>query len=249
SIRGGRAPSGGWRPRSYDDGDITPTNEAAVALHEGGGTLPRPRGLVRPRPIAKITAKTRPTTNDGTTMVQVVKRPPSPPKRQSSRADLHSTASSPSLSLPAYPSGSRVAMARMQPKLHHSVEVNPGLESSSSTESDSLPFANENAGTIKQRAARPHPTLTTMDYPNQIPTSIVSVICASKESSALSSSAFHSASRSSTIHDLVTKFETTETAAGQEPADVLNDIGNMLANLTDELDAMLEEEKRQGLSQ
>lgn len=38
-------------------------------------------------------------------------------------------------------------------------------------------------------------------------------------------------------------------ATGQEPADVLNDIGNMLANLTDELDAMLEEEKRQGLNQ
>lgn len=36
-------------------------------------------------------------------------------------------------------------------------------------------------------------------------------------------------------------------AARAEPADVLNDIGNMLANLTDELDAMLEEEKRQGL--
>lgn len=35
---------------------------------------------------------------------------------------------------------------------------------------------------------------------------------------------------------------------GSEPADVLNDIGNMLANLTDELDAMLEEEKRQGLN-
>lgn len=34
----------------------------------------------------------------------------------------------------------------------------------------------------------------------------------------------------------------------KEPADVLNDIGNMLANLTDELDAMLEEEKRQGLN-
>jgi len=40
-----------------------------------------------------------------------------------------------------------------------------------------------------------------------------------------------------------------ERATGQEPADVLNDIGNMLANLTDELDAMLEEEKRQGLNQ
>lgn len=200
------APSGGWRPRSYDDGDITPTNEAAVTLHEGGGTLPRPRGLVRPRPVAKITAKTRPTTNDGSTFIipdfekpssfcgtykslprdlidiskynleqyspgtggglyvsesgpptstiignespccTPKKRPPSPPKRQSSRVgdlpselrgqggsdvvidcsgpvpkasssstsstnttvvtvDLHSTASSPSLSLPAYPSG------------------------------------------------------------------------------------------------------------------------------------------------
>lgn len=29
---------------------------------------------------------------------------------------------------------------------------------------------------------------------------------------------------------------------------ILNDIGNMLANLTDELDAMLEEEKRAGLN-
>lgn len=48
-------PPPGWRPRSYDDGDITPTNEA-LPLHEGGGTLPRPRGLVRPRPIAKIPA-------------------------------------------------------------------------------------------------------------------------------------------------------------------------------------------------
>lgn len=34
----------------------------------------------------------------------------------------------------------------------------------------------------------------------------------------------------------------------KEPVDVLDDIGNMLANLTDELDAMLEEEKRQGLN-
>lgn len=31
-------------------------------------------------------------------------------------------------------------------------------------------------------------------------------------------------------------------------SNVLNDIGNMLANLTDELDAMLEEEKRVGLN-
>ena len=44
-------------------------------------------------------------------------------------------------------------------------------QSSSSTESDSLPFANENAGTIKQRAARPHAALPTMDYqkPGEVP--------------------------------------------------------------------------------
>lgn len=65
-------------------------------------------------------------------------------------------------------------------------------QSNSSTESDSLPFANDNAGTIKQARA------------------------------------------GHVAH------------AGH--ADVLSDIGHMLANLTDELDAMLEEEKRQGLA-
>lgn len=47
-----------------------------------------------------------------------------------------------------------------------------------------------------------------------------------------------------TPHTLPEKDEGKST----EPVDVLNDIGNMLANLTDELDAMLEEEKRQGLA-
>lgn len=36
--------------------------------------------------------------------------------------------------------------------------------------------------------------------------------------------------------------------ATNDSANVLNDIGNMLANLTDELDAMLEEEKRAGIN-
>lgn len=43
-----------WRPRSYEDGDLTPTNDAS-AVDAGGGTLPRPRHcLVRPRPVAKV---------------------------------------------------------------------------------------------------------------------------------------------------------------------------------------------------
>lgn len=46
-----------WRPqqKSFEDGDVTPTNETTI-LHECGGTLPRPRGLVKPRLVAKIPA-------------------------------------------------------------------------------------------------------------------------------------------------------------------------------------------------
>ncbi|XP_037073919.1 caskin-2-like, partial [Pollicipes pollicipes] len=48
-----------WR-RSFEDGDVTPTNEPA--LLDGAGTLPRPRApAARPRPVAKIVAKTRDT--------------------------------------------------------------------------------------------------------------------------------------------------------------------------------------------
>lgn len=41
-----------WR-RSFDDGDITPTNEIMEANNEGGGTLPRQRSN-RQRPVAKV---------------------------------------------------------------------------------------------------------------------------------------------------------------------------------------------------
>lgn len=41
---------------------------------------------------------------------------------------------------------------------------------------------------------------------------------------------------------------TIQTPGQKVSVNVLNDIGNMLANLTDELDAMLEEEKRIGLN-
>lgn len=111
------------------------------------------------------------------------------------------------------------------------------MQSSSSTESDSLPFANENAGTIRTRAggaaarqtefASPKPprvgaTNATIPPPHPSPTP---------------------------IRQQATNMVAAATASARqqraEPADVLNDIGNMLANLTDELDAMLEEEKRQ----
>ena len=262
-------PMHGWR-RSYDDGDLTPTNElASMALHEGGGTLPRPRGPGRPRPVAKVSAN--PSIFSNQTLSRdwdsPRKRPPSPPKRQSSRCgDLSDSCDSvdgggriitttvelhhplpaypspcpsqsfddlplpppPAPSTPPYvqrpswssnPSDELIATLSKQPGRTGS---DASFKSSSSTESDSLPFANENAGTIKQRANRPHPTLSNLDCKDagphkQTPQHRPSIIELKKE-------------------------------GPQEPADVLNDIGNMLANLTDELDAMLEEEKRQGLN-
>lgn len=106
------------------------------------------------------------------------------------------------------------------------------MQSSSSTESDSIPFANENAGTIKQNRSqiggRPH----TVDY--------------SRTGIGLTNLPPRNPDiKPTTPHSLP---EHKDEGKNSEPVDVLNDIGNMLANLTDELDAMLEEEKRQGLS-
>lgn len=277
----------GWR-RSYDDGDLTPTNElASMALHEGGGTLPRQRGPGRPRPVAKVAANQSSLTFNASQVTLLArdwdsprKRPPSPPKRQSSsgnvaRCDLSDSCDSVDGGgrlitttvelhhpLPAYPSPCRPspsqesfddlplppppapstppsASAPRQASwgggsapdeiLLASLAKQPGrtgsdasFKSSSSTESDSLPFANENAGTIKQRANRPHPNLASLD---------------GKDGVSHKQSLQHRPSIMEMKKD-----------GPQEPSDVLNDIGNMLANLTDELDAMLEEEKRQGLN-
>ncbi|KAG5335069.1 CSKI1 protein, partial [Acromyrmex charruanus] len=279
-----------WRPRSFEDGDLTPTNDSIVDA--GGGTLPRPRHcLVRPRPVAKVTAtpgqyKSLP--RDLNNKYQLTyglessphlpKRcPPSPPRRQSSRDTtsssviavggsvigdvvidcsgpvptascddhlihhhqhlLHHPSPPPPAPTPVPTSASSTPPQLNRPSssmsrswgsvsvnineeheliaslaLQHRNGSDASFKSSSSTESDSLPFANENAGTIKQRANR------AQEYITGGPNSSISGHIVNHHSN------------------------------GGEPADVLNDIGNMLANLTDELDAMLEEEKRQGLN-
>jgi hypothetical protein len=94
------------------------------------------------------------------------------------------------------------------------------FQSSSSTESDSLPFANENAGTIRTRAGGNN------NRPSEY--------SPAKPRSGLPPHPSPTPNRQPSARN-----------QRSEPADVLNDIGNMLANLTDELDAMLEEEKRQ----
>ncbi|CAH1156167.1 unnamed protein product [Phaedon cochleariae] len=290
----------GWRIRSYDDGDITPTNETGAG-YEGGGTLPRPRGVIRPRPIAKIAAKAREVARDAFTLekpeyygspVTGRKAPPHPPKRRDSEGGESTTttveihhvqacarkeknavnfpASSP-LPLPAYPSSDSLSISldgqgdlplppppapgtppgAAQSKLNssqswgaeeqeliqtlalqHRNGSDASFKSSSSTESDSLPFANENAGTIRTRAGAKQ-----VEFSSPKP----------RSSTSSSSSIAGLPPHPSPTPGRQQQQQQQQAGRNQrtEPVDVLNDIGNMLANLTDELDAMLEEEKRQ----
>ncbi|BET02768.1 SAM domain (Sterile alpha motif) [Nesidiocoris tenuis] len=186
--------------RCFEDGDITPTNEV-FPMHQGGGTLPRPRALLKARPNQSkppIHCYSHDVDQSGGTL----KRPgPVPPVRTSSECSSQSVTVVADLHCPQQYNGSDAS-----------------FKSSSSTESDSIPFANENAGTIKQRAG------------NRNPNDFIPAVRLQPPDSSTSTSLLPSRK------------------PNQEPVDVLNDIGNMLANLTDELDAMLEEEKRQGLT-
>ncbi|XP_052839463.1 caskin-2 isoform X2 [Drosophila gunungcola] len=182
-------------------------------------------------------------------------------------------------------------------------------KSTSSIDSiDTIPFANENTGTIKQRLLNRQEMQGGGAGTNNVSGGVVGggghpVHLHSSSSSSSSSStntianiahSFHSLKSSSSLHDatLARSESMGSTASGGSalhlrsptldmsnaggsaveaisspelavPAvahnsssgvppkvsvNVLNDIGNMLANLTDELDAMLEEEKRVGLN-
>nr|XP_016929596.1 caskin-2 isoform X2 [Drosophila suzukii] len=175
-------------------------------------------------------------------------------------------------------------------------------KSTSSIDSiDTIPFANENTGTIKQRLLNRQELQGGGAGTNSAPGGGHPAHLHSSSSSSSSSStntianiahSFHSLKSSSSLHDatLARSESMGSTASGGSalhlrsptldmsnpggsavdpisspesavPAvaintggppkvsvNVLNDIGNMLANLTDELDAMLEEEKRVGLN-
>ncbi|XP_026841122.1 caskin-2 isoform X2 [Drosophila persimilis] len=175
-------------------------------------------------------------------------------------------------------------------------------KSTSSIDSiDTIPFANENTGTIKQRLlnrqelgqASAGATTIPGSHPPHLHSSSSSSSSSSTNTIANIAHSFHSLKSSSSLHDatLARSESLGSTASGGSalhlrsptmdagiggssasmPAsgeamaspetaapvtsvppkvsvNVLNDIGNMLANLTDELDAMLEEEKRVGLN-
>ncbi|XP_016958076.1 caskin-2 isoform X2 [Drosophila biarmipes] len=176
-------------------------------------------------------------------------------------------------------------------------------KSTSSIDSiDTIPFANENTGTIKQRLLNRQELQASGvgtnnapgggGHPAHLHSSSSSSSSSSTNTIANIAHSFHSLKSSSSLHDatLARSESMGSTASGGSalhlrsptldlsnpggsavdpisspestaPAvaintgvppkvsvNVLNDIGNMLANLTDELDAMLEEEKRVGLN-
>ena len=81
--------------RSLDDGDIYRRDTASVVIHHpmnsasysatGGGTLPRPKGMVKPRPVAKIVANAR----DNATSASQCDVDPKSMKMNSSFSPLH----------------------------------------------------------------------------------------------------------------------------------------------------------------
>lgn len=99
-------------------------------------------------------------------------------------------------------------------------------ESSSSVDSSALPFANEAVGTIKQKAARLHPVLNTE----------------STKSNQLKELVPQRGRRPSENRTSNEEHEYDMTPEAISPGDVIDDIEHMLANLSDQLDAMLDDE-------
>ncbi|CAB4067685.1 CASKIN [Lepeophtheirus salmonis] len=210
-------------PRSYDDTDIMRKAEESVLIHNhhhqpmrnsssngGDGTLPRPKGYVKPRPIAKVVAKTR----ENPCIERVEDDLTKDLKILASLRQFHG----------------------------------PSLDSSSTSppppapECDGIiPFANENAGTIRMRSGsthihdvsnydwNPQSSKEHHDSPLEDDPKSSQLIQQQRQAQQPQQQTNHSAQLKSTLIQ----------RQGRTAGDVLNDIGSMLADLTDELDAML----------
>eukprot|EP00096_Caligus_rogercresseyi_P014572 TRINITY_DN707_c0_g1_i3.p1 TRINITY_DN707_c0_g1~~TRINITY_DN707_c0_g1_i3.p1 ORF type:complete len:698 (-),score=247.41 TRINITY_DN707_c0_g1_i3:216-2309(-) len=244
---------------SYDDNDIrrSSANQESVLIHHshhhhshhpinnppqstplrssssngGDGTLPRPKGYVKPRPVAKIVAKTRET----------------PPIETQEEEDLKKSISSSSS-----PIGSRVPSRSdgFRNTLKQQQFCSPVLDSSTSPpppapECDGIiPFANENAGTIRMRSGSNHiHDVSSYDWSPVSPSSGTEP---SESPSVDESQSSHVLMQSRQQQQPQQQNNNSQNAIlkpiqrqGRTAGDVLNDIGSMLADLTDELDAML----------
>uniref|UniRef100_A0A0K2UH39 SAM domain-containing protein n=2 Tax=Lepeophtheirus salmonis TaxID=72036 RepID=A0A0K2UH39_LEPSM len=226
-------------PRSYDDTDIMRKAEESVLIHNhhhqpmrnsssngGDGTLPRPKGYVKPRPIAKVVAKTR-------------ENPCIERVEDDLTKDLKICSSSLGRTARSCSDGFRASLRQFH---------GPSLDSSSTSppppapECDGIiPFANENAGTIRMRSGsthihdvsnydwNPQSSKEHHDSPLEDDPKSSQLIQQQRQAQQPQQQTNHSAQLKSTLIQ----------RQGRTAGDVLNDIGSMLADLTDELDAML----------
>jgi len=200
-----------WRMlRSYDDADILRHADHSVLIHEAprpqskSGTLPRPKGTVKPRPVAKIIAKTRDTARDSEPENDVINQD----QQEFKKVDCDSEESSPPPGLRSLHSSPTPTLRR---KSRSGSDAGLQMKKNSSFDSESgLPFANDNAGTIRIRERSNSQVAGLPDRPDR------------------------------PRQDGTT---TPKRVPGRTAGDVLNDIGTMLADLTDELDAMLQLER------
>lgn len=187
--------------RSYDDADILRRSDNSILVHEipnqsakhptGGETLPRLKGTIKPKPVAKIIANTRNTMQLNQDEIQSWEEKADEIQICDNNGSLlcKSGTSSPNMTLRKNRSGSD---AGIQMKRNSSFGSESGL-----------PFANDNAGTIRMRS-NSHIILPERHQQLQ---------------------------------------ETPGTSQKRSAGDVLQDIGSMLSDLTDELDAMLKLDK------
>ncbi|KAG5668772.1 hypothetical protein PVAND_016699 [Polypedilum vanderplanki] len=193
---------------SYDDGDITPTNEIMEAKNEtssGGGTLPRQQRQTKRSVTPTQICDTKLPTNDVST------------------SNVTTTATTCIWKLYAGQTHQTQAEVHVE---HSQVEV--CMSNSSIDSIDQIPFANENAGTIKQRALNRH------DLPQS----------ASSSSTSSSNSSASTAIPLCSSGARVTSPATTECDTNLDDPDdsdtVFNDINIMLNKLNGEIDIMIE---------
>eukprot|EP00090_Calanus_glacialis_P045384 TRINITY_DN8398_c0_g1_i2.p1 TRINITY_DN8398_c0_g1~~TRINITY_DN8398_c0_g1_i2.p1 ORF type:complete len:663 (+),score=132.86 TRINITY_DN8398_c0_g1_i2:1814-3802(+) len=205
--------------RSYDDADILRRSDNSILVHDipnqsakhptGGETLPRLKGTIKPKPVAKIIANTRNTMQLNQDEIQSWEEKADEIQICDNNGSLlcKSGTSSPNMTLRKNRSGSDAGI-QFRPNWQEQVSNCPTstqkMKRNSSFGSESgLPFANDNAGTIRMRS-NSHIILPERHQQLQ---------------------------------------ETPGTSQKRSAGDVLQDIGSMLSDLTDELDAMLKLDK------
>jgi len=209
--------------RSYDDADILRRSDNSILVHEippnqptkhptGGETLPRLKGTIKPKPVAKIIANTRNPMQMNQDEGQNWEEKGDEIQICDNNGSLQckSGTSSPNMTLRKNRSGSDAGIQcrpNWQDQVRNCPTPSQKMKRNSSFGSESgLPFANDNAGTIRMRS-NSHIVLPERHQQLQ---------------------------------------DTQGTAAQKRSAgDVLQDIGSMLSDLTDELDAMLKLDKEE----